>query len=931
LMDLVLHGLTYKYCLVYLDDTIIYSKSFDEHLEHVAEVLERIEKAGLKLRPEKCVFGAESVNYLGYVISRDGIKPDGDKIKVINEMKFPRTAKAMIRFLGVVNFYRDFILRYSNTASALYKMSQSEAKFKAKKDSKSAQEAFEKLKACLMAEPILTYPDFTKPFVVQTDASGVALGAVIGQFRVVNGVNKFFPMMYGSRHLTDTESRWSATERELLAITWANKRFSPYVFGRHVTYVTDHEPLVTLRELKDPAGRLGRLFNHIQDQDYTLVYQPGVLNYTADMLSRPDKIAEVNAMEMAIGSAINWPKEQQEDAEVKKVFDLVERSENFDVGGDEEDGLWAGLGSEWSKLRAKLVIISDVLMVEDDDALLKIVVPAKVVSVLLKFKHDLPLAGHRGFDRTFGQIKSRYYWDKMSRDVKEYCATCHLCQTKKYMTKVNKAPMKNIIVNTPWSLVGIDVVGPFKRSIDGNMYALLAVDYFTKFAVVKAVPDFTAETTAKFLFEEIICKLGAPRAIISDHGVNFKAQLFKRLCVLCGVETANSTIYHAEGNGCVERMNKTMKQIVTMYVDADHANWDDFLQPALSAYNTTKQASIGYSPYEANFGRVPITLADVMLTSRELDLGGERRLSDYVDQLKSNASKVNKKMVENLAEARATQKAFYDRSAKEMTVFKVKDWVVVINERNKTGESKSFKERALGPFEVVEIFNQVNYRIVSVATRKEYVVHYNRMRPYRCRFGMEAKLAEPVKRRSKADPKPVAGVKVVERVVLTSRFWELVRLGQERVNEANQAANGEQSEGTSDGEEDGGAGRDQDDGGGGHEQDEDGEVDQLEGEQQLELSEDEEEVEVVGGGEAVAVVNVEVEVLNEEEDLEVALVQCEEVVEGVRCTKMCKPRGMGIHLGWHNKQKALVAEESRSAPPGGIFNVIGSFFSAAQE
>lgn len=245
----------------------------------------------MKLRPEKYVFAAAKVNYLGYVISKDGVKPDGDKVKIIDEMPFPRSAKSMIRFLGTVNFYRDFIMRFSNTASVLYKMSQSEAKFKAKKDSAKAVEAFEKLKACLMAESILRYPDFTKPFVVQTDASGIAIGAVIGQHRVVNGRKVFFPIMYGSRHLTLAESRWSATERLLLAITWANKKFAAYLFGRHVTYVTDHEPLVTLRELKEPAGRLGRLFNHIQDADYTLVYQPGVLNYTADILSRPDRLA----------------------------------------------------------------------------------------------------------------------------------------------------------------------------------------------------------------------------------------------------------------------------------------------------------------------------------------------------------------------------------------------------------------------------------------------------------------------------------------------------------------------------------------------------------------------------------------------------------------------------------------------------------------
>jgi sulfur carrier protein ThiS len=298
------------------------------------------------------------------------------------------------------------------------------------------------------------------------------------------------------------------------------------------------------------------------------------------------------------------------------------------------------------------------------------------------------------------------------------------------------------------------VVGPFKRTINGNMYVVLAVDYFTKFSVAKAIPDFTAETTAKFLFEEVVCKLGAPRAIITDHGVNFKANLFKRLCQLCGVTTANSTIYHAEGNGCVERMNKTMKQIMTMYVDDSHANWDEFLQSSISAYNTSMQASIGVSPYEANFGRRPITLADVMLTSSELDLAGPRSVGDYVQQLKANAEKVAAKMNENLVEARRKQKMYYDQNVKDSVSFEVREWVLVVNERNKTGESKSFKQRALGPFEVLEVFNDVNYRIKSVESGKEYVVHYNRLRKYKCRFGMEAQMEQKV---SKKKVKNVAG------------------------------------------------------------------------------------------------------------------------------------------------------------------------------
>jgi hypothetical protein len=299
LMDLVLNGLTYIYCLVYLDDTIIFSKTFDEHVTHIEEILNRVINAKLKLRPEKCTFAADEVSYLDFCITTR-VRPDENKVKAINERSFPKTAGDMVRFLGATNFYRDFIPRFSYTASILYKMSQSNSKFKAKRNCPKAHEAYEKLKNALVSAPVLAFPDFSLPFIVQCDASNVAIGAVIGQ--MVKG--KFRPVTYISRHLTAAEMRNSTTERELLAIVWAAKRLMAYIYGRHVTFVTDHQPLVTMRSLKDPMGRIGRLLNKIQDLDFTLIYQPGSSNYTADMLSRPS--VEVKVAELQIGSSINW-------------------------------------------------------------------------------------------------------------------------------------------------------------------------------------------------------------------------------------------------------------------------------------------------------------------------------------------------------------------------------------------------------------------------------------------------------------------------------------------------------------------------------------------------------------------------------------------------------------------------------------------------
>jgi hypothetical protein len=187
-----------------LDDTIIYSKTFDDHLRHLEEILSRIIAAGLKLRPEKCQFASDRVCYLGFDISREGVKPSEHKVNALSNREFPKTRKELVNFLGAVNFYRDFIPKFSGISSILYKMAQSPSKFNSKKSSVDAQNAFELLKQALVSSPILTYPDFRQPFIVQSDASNVAIGAVIGQLKG----GKFHPIMYSSKHLSDAESRY---------------------------------------------------------------------------------------------------------------------------------------------------------------------------------------------------------------------------------------------------------------------------------------------------------------------------------------------------------------------------------------------------------------------------------------------------------------------------------------------------------------------------------------------------------------------------------------------------------------------------------------------------------------------------------------------------------------------------------------------------
>ena len=725
LMELVLKGLTYAYCLVYLDDTIIFSKNFEEHVAHCEEILERIIRANLKLRPEKCTFGTDEVGYLGFVVTTKGVRPDGDRVKAIDALTFPKTAKKMISFLGAVNFYRDFIKGFSSTASVLYKMSQSNKKFKESLKHAEVYKAFQKLKDSLKSNEVLAYPNFKLPFIVQTDASSVALGGVLGQ--MID--NRFTPNTYISRHLTSAETRYSATERELLAIVWAAKRLETYLYGRPVTFVTDHEPLVTMKKLKNPMGRIGRLLNKIQDLDYKLVYQPGSVNYTADLLSRPSEKLELNSIQLVVDSSVNWAAEQIADHKLLSLRSLVS-SENVDLYNDLAKWSEVPNGDLWHKLRDHLSLQEEVLVLNEDHKV-RVIVPKQMVSLVLNFLHDSPLAGHRDFEKTSALIGSRYFWLSMSKDIKSYCATCHLCQTKKHLGQANRAPLRPIVVSEPWTVIGIDISGPHRVTANGNAFIILAGDYHSKFCVGKALPNFTAATTAKFVFEEIICKFGTPKTIISDHGVNFMAKMFGELCNLCGIKRANSSFYHPAGNGLIERMIKSLKQILTMFVDSSHANWDNFLQASLSAYNTSVHSSLKFAPYEVLFGRKPIVLADVILSNPVVVK--ESDMSSYVSSLKSNAARLNKVVNSNLSKAYERQKTQYDKFVHDNLAFNVGDLVLVRNERNLAGESKCFKNKAIGPFQITSKFNFVNFKIVELKSGKEQVIHYNRLIPYRQR------------------------------------------------------------------------------------------------------------------------------------------------------------------------------------------------------
>lgn len=291
LMNSVLVGLINKICIVYLDDILIFSTSLKEHLDSIKRVFKRLRETGLKIQVDKCNFLKRETEFLGHVLTPEGVKPNPNKIKVIQELKLPNTLKQIKSFLGVTGYYRKFIRDYAKIAYPITRYLKMGMKIN--ENDPNYISAFEKLKNIISEHPILKYPDFNKKFVLVTDASNFALGAVLTQ----DG----HPISFASRTLNDHERNYSTIEKELLAIVWGTKYFRPYLFGKEFNLKTDHQPIKWLHAKysgKDISPRLQRWLISLGEYDIKIDYIKGSDNKVADFLSRINvETKEINTSE----------------------------------------------------------------------------------------------------------------------------------------------------------------------------------------------------------------------------------------------------------------------------------------------------------------------------------------------------------------------------------------------------------------------------------------------------------------------------------------------------------------------------------------------------------------------------------------------------------------------------------------------------------
>ena len=324
-MELMLAGMLRKFCIVYIDDIIVYSNSFEEHIKHLESVFGRLKQCNMVIKPEKLSLCKSEVQYLGHIVGNGIVKPTTDNENKIKEKTLPQTMEEVRSFTMCANYYRRFIPKFAHIAKPLTDIMRSNVKGKKTKVQlkPDAIKAFNKLKEAITSSPVLALPDLDKPFEVRTDASDYAIGGVLFQ-RTETGEER--PVCFGSRVLTFTERHYSASEREMLAIMYFIRYWRPYLWGTQFKVYTDHSPLREIKTERDITRRLTRMILKLQEYDFTLFYTPGKENTVADALSRnplagyskKDKKELTKEQLLQLISVVDNPKDAKLDEEIKK-------------------------------------------------------------------------------------------------------------------------------------------------------------------------------------------------------------------------------------------------------------------------------------------------------------------------------------------------------------------------------------------------------------------------------------------------------------------------------------------------------------------------------------------------------------------------------------------------------------------------------------
>lgn len=565
----------------------------------------------------------------------------------------PSNLKELRSFLGFAGYYRRFIPQFAHLAKPLNDLLVEDKKEKKKSRERQPlewgeihQKAFEIIIDRLCSAPVLTYADFSKPFILNIDASSVGLGAVL--YQKVDGVEKV--VAYASRGLRGGERNYPAHKLEFLSLKWAVvDKFYDYLYGNEFCVRTDNNPLTYAFKSAKLDALSHRWLAALSAFNFNIVYRSGKENIDADILSRlpgvsrseenvmfPDVIkalfdyhlvrvcpiieclsfsqtaAQTPRDEVDLDTPladIDWKVEQARDRAISRVAEILKSSSRLtrrQMCLEDE--------SVRKLLRERnMLFFRDGLLyrhgMSNGHPVDQLVVPDVFYDIIFAGLHDE--AGHQGKERTLSLIKSRFFWPGLDSFVETRIRLCERCICRKTREKVS-AELVSIETTYPLELVCIDFL-TLDMSKGGFEKVLVITDHFTRYAQAIPMRNETARSTAKALFEQFIVHYGFPSRLHSDQGRNFESAIIRELCDIAKVEKSRTTPYHPQCNGMAERFNQTLMNMIGTLDDERKQNWKAHLPTLVHAYNATRHESTGMTPYFLMFGRHPRLAIDAFL------------------------------------------------------------------------------------------------------------------------------------------------------------------------------------------------------------------------------------------------------------------------------------------------------------------------------
>ena len=758
LMSEVLKGLLWHKCLVYLDDIIIWSKDFLEHLETMREVFERLRKAGLKLAANKCSICREKVKYLGHYISAEGVQVNPKTISAIREYPVPTNMTEVRAFLGLAGYYRRYCKGFAQIARPLHHLLKQDVKFEWKEEQ---QEAFDTLKKMLSSAPLLAYPRADTPYILYTDASREAVGYVLSQEQ--DGVERV--ICYGGKSLSLCESNYSITELEFLAAAYAVEDCDEYLRYAKFTIVTDHASLSGYIKKTEPKGKMARRRQALLEYDFTIQYRPGRVHNNADALSRR-KYNEIGVgLDPQRPLLYSTGLEEGNDFKTKQVPEFDDLGEYQGTLGFTEQEK-----ADFGKLQKQDPLLKPYYRYHEDDTtdcskevwrsrdeyiiqdgvlyhvwvqkgkgparertVLQVVVPREHRVNVLKQYHDSPLGGHKQVQNTYISIREKYYWPGLFKDVSNWVKSCAGCAKADRSKQRRNTPLQRVRVAGPFQQLHIDILGPLTEAEDGCKYVLTMIDQFTRWVELIPLKNQKAHVVAHAIFDQWFCRYGCPSIMVSDRGKNFLSIVVKHLSAMCHVKRIKTSSFHPSANGVNERRNKVIIDILRRLLENQPHLWSRYIASVAYVVRTMICSSTNVSPFELTFGYKPVMPIDLDLPVPDTTA---KKVMEQIRVLQRKAEYLQKVARETEQLMKERYKAQFDKRAiPENYLPGDKCWVYTPSTTQKLKAGRKLVSCWVGPYRVIKVKSPVNVTLsrCSDDLPVQHHIHVNRLKPFTAR------------------------------------------------------------------------------------------------------------------------------------------------------------------------------------------------------